>query len=257
MSNTRAEIVRRFILEHVEDSNIVQKTEKEFGITRQTVNKHLKYLVENNLLEVQGTTRKRHYSLKLLSEKSITLSLNNDLKEDTVWRLELSQNLSHLANNVVDIWHYGFTEMLNNAIEHSDGEKVIITFKQTAVTTEISILDDGEGIFNKLQRAHKLEDERHAILELSKGKLTTDPDNHTGEGIFFASKMFDNFIIFSSGVFFSHSANGNWHVEEKTIEKGTMVLMKLYDNATRTVKEVFDQFASEDQDYSFNKTVVT
>ncbi len=36
-------------------------------------------------------------------------------------------------------------------------------------------------------------DERHSVLELSKGKFTTDPSRHTGEGIFFSSRMFDDF----------------------------------------------------------------
>ena len=34
------------------------------------------------------------------------------------------------------------------------------------------------------------------VWELPKsGKLTTDPDNHTGEGIFFTSRVFDEFEI--------------------------------------------------------------
>jgi RNA polymerase sigma-70 factor (ECF subfamily) len=38
-------------------------------------------------------------------------------------------------------------------------------------------------------------DERHAILELSKDQLTTDPARHTGDGIFFTSRMFDSFDL--------------------------------------------------------------
>ena len=56
------------------------------------------------------------------------------------------------------------------------------------------------GIFKKIQKALDLLDERHAILELAKGKLTTDPKHHTGEGIFFTSRMFDEFTILSGGV---------------------------------------------------------
>jgi len=36
---------------------------------------------------------------------------------------------------------------------------------------------------------------------LAKGKLTTDPKRHSGEGIFFSSRMFDEFDILSGGVF--------------------------------------------------------
>ncbi|OQY47298.1 MAG: ArsR family transcriptional regulator [Candidatus Parabeggiatoa sp. nov. 2] len=194
----------------------------------------------------------------VLTEKSIELSITNGLEEDVVWRREFAKLVSELPSNAVNIWHYGFTEMLNNAIDHSGGNKVIITFKQTAISTEITLLDNGEGIFRKIQQAHHLEDERHAILELSKGKLTTDPDNHTGEGIFFASRMFDDFMILSSGVYFSHNLHTNeeWIIEDNQAENGTMVFMKLLNNTTRTDKEIFDQFASEDEDYQFTKTIV-
>ena len=91
--------------------------------------------------------------------------------------------------------------MCNNAIDHSDGSLIIVSIKKTATTTEMLISDDGYGIFKKIQDAMGLLDERHSVLELSKGKLTTDPERHTGEGIFFTSRMFDLFDILSGGVF--------------------------------------------------------
>lgn len=53
--------------------------------------------------------------------------------------------------------------------------------------------DDGEGIFLRIQRALDLFGPREAILELAQGKFTTDPAHHSGEGIFFSSKVFDKF----------------------------------------------------------------
>lgn len=69
------------------------------------------------------------------------------------------------------------------------------------------IHDDGEGIFHKITKQLKLCDERHAVLELAKGKFTTDPKNHTGEGIFFSSRMFDDFAILSGTVYFTHDTH--------------------------------------------------
>ncbi|HAI70186.1 MAG TPA: ArsR family transcriptional regulator [Gammaproteobacteria bacterium] len=259
-SKTRTEEIRRFILEQVETNpaNIVNQTEQTYDITRQTVNKHIRYLINNNLLEAHGTTRNRHYLLKVLTEKSIDLLITNGLEEDRVWREEFSSLIKGLHDNAFEIGYYGFTEMLNNAIDHSSGSQVTITFKQTAVTTTITMLDNGEGIFRKIQKAYHLEDERQAILELSKGKLTTDPDNHTGQGIFFTSRMFDDFMIYSNGVFFSHNLHPSeeWITAGNRIESGTMIMMKLFNNTKRTDKEVFDQFASEDEDYQFSKTIV-
>ncbi len=147
--------------------------------------------------------------------------------------------------------------MLNNAIDHSSGKKVSIQVKRTSIATEIIVDDDGEGIFKKLQRSLKLHDERHAVLELAKGKLTTDPDRHSGEGIFFASRMFDKFAILSGNVYFSHEFNKaeDWIVENDEFQDGTTVFMELNNNTSRTSKQVFDNFSSGD-DYAFTKTVV-
>ncbi|KAM3102957.1 STAS-like domain-containing protein [Phormidesmis sp. 146-12] len=149
------------------------------------------------------------------------------------------------------------SKMLNNAIDHSSGTEVSIQVKKTAVDTEIIICDDGEGIFKKIQRALHLNDERHAVLELAKGKLTTDPERHSGQGIFFTSRMFDEFNIFSGNVYFSHEFNESedWILERRNLIPGTIVSMKLNNNTSRSSKQVFDNFSSGD-DYAFTKTVV-
>ena len=188
----RGEEIRQFILDNVEHHprDIANLTAKTFEISRQAVNKHIKRLAEQDALLVRGTTRNRHYILHLLAQWTHTYALDDKLAEDVVWRTDIMPQLGKLPDNVIGIWHYGFTEMLNNAIDHSSGQYVTIRIKKTATTIEIAICDDGEGIFRKIQRELDLTDERHAVLELSKGKLTTDPDRHTGEGIFFSSRMF-------------------------------------------------------------------
>lgn len=81
-----------------------------------------------------------------------------------------------------------------------------MVFRDTCIVL-IGIRDDGEGIFKKLTRLCNLPDERQALIELSKGKLTTDPDNHSGEGIFFTFRAFDVFMIDSKELQFSHNNN--------------------------------------------------
>lgn len=255
----RGETIRQFILDNVEHhpKDIASLTSTTFGITRQAVNKHIKVLVEQNALLQRGTTRNKHYLLHPLEEWEQVYKLNGTLEEHVVWTEDIAPKLGSLPNNVLDIWQYGFTEMLNNAIDHSSGSVVIVQLKKTATSSEISIYDDGEGIFIKIQQAMGLADERHAVLELSKGKLTTDPSNHTGEGIFFTSRMFDDFTILSGNVFFSHTHDEveDWILESRRMQNGTGVFMKLKNNTSRTDKKVFDSYTSDD-DYGFTKTVV-
>jgi hypothetical protein len=121
----------------------------------------------------------------------------------------------------------------------------------------MSVVDDGVGIFRKIQTDLGLLDERHAILELSKGKLTTDPKRHTGEGIFFTSRMFDSFEILSGETFFSHESGKteDWLLESSRDHAGTAVFMRLHNHTSRTAKKVFDAYVSG-EDFDFSKTVV-
>lgn len=255
----RGEEIRQFILDNVTDHprDVAGIAATKFDISRQAINKHIRRLVEQNAIFAEGSTKDRSYHLYPQTEWKKTYSLSGQLEEDIVWATDIKPQIQDFPENAQDIWSYGFNEMLNNAIDHSVGQSVHILLEKTSVDTKIVIRDDGEGIFKKIQRVLKLHDERHSILELAKGKLTTDPARHTGEGIFFASRMFDKFDILSGNVYFSHefSKTEDWILESQEFQPGTTVVMKLKNNTSRTSKQVFDQFSSGD-DYAFNKTVV-
>jgi biotin operon repressor len=255
----RGEDVRRFILEQLEKhpSDLSKVTAEHFGITRQAVNKHLQRLRFEHAVLESGKTRNRTYKLAPLVEWREQYEISPELAEDRVWRDNVSKTLGDMADNVRDIWHYGFTEMFNNAIDHSSGESIYVLISRTAIATEILVRDDGIGIFKKIQTALNLLDERHAILELAKGKLTTDPKRHSGEGIFFSSRMFDEFDILSGGLFFSHGIGNKqgWLLERDKFQSGTAVWMKLNNHTSRTTAKVFGHFTSGD-DFGFTKTVV-
>lgn len=256
---TRGEEIRRFILLSVEKhpADIARAAIDHFQITRQAVNKHLKKLVAEGSLTEEGHTRNRSYKLASLVEWVQSYKISSDLAEDVVWRNDISSVVGVQPANVLDIWHYGFTEMFNNAIDHSGGTIIHTRIRKTAMTTETYLSDNGVGIFRKIQTALGLLDERHAVLELAKGKLTTDPKRHTGEGIFFTSRMFDSFDIFSGGVHFSHKfgESEDFILEAKSVN-GTGVWMKLNNHTSRTTKRIFDSFSSKDEDFGFTKTVV-
>ena len=203
---TRGEEIRCFILQHVErhPDDIARFTSEHFKITRQAVNKHLQQLVSQGALRDIGNTRSRSYVMPPLVEWHQGYPKTADLAEDLVWSEDVSTVLGKIPENVLDIWHFGFTEMFNNAMDHSEGDALSVFIRRTAANTEMAIVDNGIGIFRKIQSALSLLDERHAVFELAKGKLTTDPKQHTGEGIFFTSRIFDSFDIWSGGVHFSH-----------------------------------------------------
>ena len=225
------------------------------GVTRQAASAKLKKLVGLGYVEATGTSRARIYRLKVLKEASASFPIPGP-SEDIVWRELCAPMVGDLPENVCDIWHYGITEMANNAIDHSGSPIMRVGMIRTALHTTAWVADDGEGIFLKIQRALNLYDPRESIIELAKGKFTTDPANHTGEGIFFSGKMFDVYDIRSGNLHFMHDAGTvDILAERDKAGKGTLVMMRLDNDSPRITKDVFDQFSSPDE-YTFDRTIV-
>jgi anti-sigma regulatory factor (Ser/Thr protein kinase) len=249
--------IRSFILTNIEKqpSDITAVTAQKFNISKQAVRKHIQSLIEGGLVSSSGVTRDRKYQLKPIFQLSLEYPVSPTLEEDKIWRQQLRPKLEGVNQNVINICQYGFTEMINNVIDHSESNLLNIQFISTAASVEIAIGDNGVGIFNKIQTVLGLEDPLHVILELSKGKLTTDPKHHTGEGIFFTSRMFDNFTILSGHLFFTHTEpDDDWLIEEQAeLFSGTFVKLSINLTSKRTIQEVFDRYAGGD-DYGFSRT---
>jgi anti-sigma regulatory factor (Ser/Thr protein kinase)/biotin operon repressor len=261
MPPRRTNEIHDFIISNIEEhpGNITALTAEKFSISRQAVLRHINKLIKGGFLIVEGNTRDRKYSLKPVIDLTFQLSING-LEEDIVWREKILPLLNGVPTNINKICYYGFTEMLNNVIDHSNGQKVVINIERTLREIQIWIIDDGVGIFNKIQKELGLDDTLHAIFELSKGKLTTDPKRHTGEGIFFSSRIFDKFSITSGKLYFAHFSKANsiegsdWLLEDKAdTVNGTVINMKIKLDATRTTKDVFDYYSGND-DFGFTKT---
>ena len=239
MPYNRGKKVRRFIVRHVEahPADIASVTADEFKLEPQSVRKHLRELSSQNILVVDGKTRDRIYRLKT-TDWAKTYPITTGLGEDAAWN-DAAPVVGQLPENVLSIWNTGFTEMFNNAIDHSAGTEIAVEIRKSAINTEMEIRDDGIGIFKKIQAAANLPDERQAILELSKGKFTTDRTKHSGEGIFFTSKMFDAFDILSGGLSFTGT-------RPPTGSAGTTVWMKLDNESSRVAADVYNAFSVED-----------
>jgi hypothetical protein len=227
----------------------------EFGLSRQVANGYLQSMVRDGLIEAEGTTRARVYRLRVLTEAARDYP-REGLQEDLVWRELISPVVARFPQNVRDIWHYASTEMINNAIDHSGSPDVQVRVQKNALFTEAVVADEGEGIFLKIQLALSLHDPREAILELAKGKLTTAPDRHTGEGIFFTSRALDFFEIESHHLRFSHTRSADDSIAEQSSDTpGTRVRMRLANDSPRIIRELFDAF-QDPEEYTFDKTVV-
>ncbi len=252
--------IQQFVIDHVDEHprDIVRLAVERFGITRQAVNRHMKILMEDGVIEAEGRTSERSYRL-VQHEHTFQLPLAENQAEDLVYREYIAPLLDGLKKNVQDIFYYGFTEMFNNVIDHSAGTMATVNVTLTAKRCSVLIVDDGMGIFEKIKSRFALHDHRAAVLELSKGKLTTDPTRHSGQGIFFTSRMFDYFWLRANSLVYIHQRNQDDWLLERDDEalRGTGVGMEIATDSLTTTKEVFDNYTDlESDDYAFSKTHV-
>jgi anti-sigma regulatory factor (Ser/Thr protein kinase) len=174
------------------------------------------------------------------------------LSEDVVWRRvaeDLGLDRESPAGCLIG---YAFTEMLNNAIDHSGSERVTISWWVDAGQWAFEVRDYGVGAFPKLREGLGLASDFEAVQELSKGKRTTDRPHHTGEGIFFTSKAVDLFRLTSSGV--------RWTVDNLRRDvalgvvppnEGTSVVCQIDPQTDRSLADIFREFT---KDHAFVRT---
>ena len=189
------------------------------------------------------------------------------LDEQNVYSDMAKEFIEPVSECVRGNFAYAFTEILNNAINHSDGENVWVDIARNEYRLSFCITDDGVGIFSKVAGALNLYDKRHAILELAKGKFTTDPASHTGEGIFFSSKCGDMFKLYSDGLVFESGSDSNSLTdtlandhERKTqagsVTNGTMVIFEIEMDHSKTLEKLINEFTDAPENYGFSKTMI-
>lgn len=91
-------------------------------------------------------------------------------------------------------------------------------------------------------------------MELAKGKFTSDPEKHSGEGIFFTSRLCDEFAILSDNLFFSGHHENDWLLEKPNSTLGTAVSMVIEKKSNLNISDIFNEYADPDKQPGFYKT---
>lgn len=255
----RREKIKRYILEKIytDQKDLAKKTAQTFGISLNTVYRYLKELEGKEIIIKNGNKYEFIESTDVFAMKRSEGDLT---EEDEIYTKYVSDFIIGFPKNIEKIWQYSFTEMMNNAIDHSEAENVVLSIFQNYLYTTILIRDDGIGIFRKIKEYYHFDSLDDAVNELFKGKLTTDKNNHSGEGIFFTSRVLDRFAAVSDGKVFTHdkytevlsNLDDSESLKDWKNRKGTIIYMELSNFSNKTVKEVFDMFA--DADGGFFKT---
>lgn len=242
----------------------------EFPFSRQYVNRLIRELVKSGSLVKFGSTRSAIYMLPAYADKHKELYFphyskifkNSALEEHKV--LDQVEHafpvLKNLSENVKSIFTYAFSEMLNNAIEHSQSLRIKIIISLQNKILQFTIDDSGIGVFRSIMQKKHLQSVLEAIQELMKGKTTTMPKSHSGEGIFFTSKSGNEFILDSYG--YQLTINNDIpdvFVSRKTkIKRGTRVIFSIHMNSQLHLIDLFHEYTDQtkDSDYGFDKTKI-
>ena len=233
---------------------------RHLGITRQALSQRLRPLLASGAVVKAGTTRAARYYSAAHAPAANQVVRSFDLRgadesrtyDEIAARLNLRTSL---RPNVESIVHYAFTEMLNNAIEHSHADTAQLRFRIDAGALSFEIRERGIGVFHSIATKLNLPDEQTAMVELLKGRTTTMPEAHSGEGLFFTSRAADRFVLRSHRIRLEWDlARADTSVSDERFLRGTTVEFTVRRDARRNLQGIFSHFAPEEYDYRFAKT---
>ena len=251
--------IRDFILSNVKKfpQSVVKQAMNHFGVSRTTVIRHVnKLIVDKKLIQI-GSTKNVQYFLPDAEKQMYQFNINPSLDEFEIYQDIFSKYITKIDKNLEDILSYVITEIINNTKDHSQGKVLSIEWLRQARSQHITINDDGIGIYNKLAGLFKVDDLREIVLHLSKGKVTTNPANHTGEGIFFSSRAVDSFKLSANGIVYEkNNKEQDWFVTSTNSPKlGTSVEIIIENHPQQQLKSIFQAFQKNDS-LSFNVTEI-
>ena len=227
---------------------------------RTYVNKLLKSLEKQGKVASKKVGRTVFYfTIDLRTILSNNLRLKN-LREEDIW--QAAKNHENFPKNITEeaetIFQFAFTEMLNNAIDHSKSGAAHVKIWQENNSLKFIIRDFGIGVFKSVMTKFYLEDDLTALREIIKGKRTTDPAHHSGEGIFWTSKIADRISFESFGLKLTIDNNIDDYVIEKTEQNllGTEVYFEIKLDSKKSMSELFHQYSFDDKKLALDTTSV-
>ncbi|GBE22569.1 histidine kinase-, DNA gyrase B-, and HSP90-like ATPase [bacterium BMS3Bbin01] len=221
------------------------------GLTRPGVLYHLKNLIAAGEVEYVDKTRGRSVRYRAAYDNRWVCDVSPEMSEHALWS-ELKDDVldPHMTPEARTIHEYVFGEMVNNVIEHAQSATLTVTHRAHGGSTWVSVRDAGVGIFYHIAASENLPDEFSSIRKLQSGAFTTDPESHTGEGLFFASRAVDEFSVSSGGIaWITNNVVGDQTVKQiGSRGPGTSIVWRLQDETRRSLTGLFDFFSIVDDD---------
>lgn len=226
------------------------------GVSPATSHRLLSAFVTSGVLERVGKGRSARYRFATIRERFRLRGLD----EASAWeKLERRINtVRQLDRSEADSLTYAATEMINNSIDHSGGTWVEVCVEfQVAGTVEVRVLDNGVGALHRICEDFSYASPHEAIVQLEKGKLTSDPANHSGEGLFFSSKAVSRFRLESQGVaWIVDNLVRDTAIGPSDLHEGTLVTLAVVAGRVPQLTQVFAEY-TDPEDWAFDRTRTT
>lgn len=221
-----------------------------------TSHRLLRALVAGGMLELHGKGRSARYRLRGVRHRFRLAGL----EEHRAWERVAADmaRIRSLAAAEADSLRYAATEVINNAIDHSSGRSVSVSVAfEAGGTTVVTVRDDGVGVFRRVCADFGFASPHDAIVQLEKGRLTSDPARHSGEGLFFSSKAVARFRLESQQTaWIVDNLVGDSAIGPSPVRTGTQVVLAVVHGHTPRLADVFAAYA-DPETLRFTRTRTT
>jgi hypothetical protein len=226
----RTRSIQSFIVDTVEGDpkGIARRVAQAYGISRQAANRHLDALVEAGVLDQAGMTRARAYALRRTAAVSREFRVTPVLDAGRVWGEHAFPVLAGDRAVVRETCRATFHALLENALAHARASWIRMDLVTSAREIDLSLADDGCGVFTSLAERLQLGSPREAAEELARRGRLRSTERSTAR-LLLVARALDQFVLASSGIQCEFAAEDDrWEVRANGENReGTTVTCRL------------------------------
>jgi anti-sigma regulatory factor (Ser/Thr protein kinase) len=253
-ATTSAERVRRLVERRGEVQN--RAVARALRVSPATAHRLLQGLTTGGILERLGRGRAARYRLRSLRRRFRLKGLD----EHRAWESVAAEiaRIRPLDAGEARSLAYAASEMLNNALDHSGGKTVEVAVRfERGGATVTTVRDDGVGVYRRIAEDFGYATPHDAIVQLEKGKLTSDPARHSGEGLFFTSKAVTRFRLESQATaWIVDNQVADSAIAPSEVRRGTRVELTVVPGHVPPLESVFAAF-TDPETLRFTRTRAT
>ena len=109
---------------------------RSFSISRQYANSVIRKMIKDGLMVKIGSTYSAYY-VSPSDAENITINIKKTFKNENLEEHKVLDDIrgklfssAHFSENIKSAFEYAFSEMLNNAIEHSKSKSIVVEVKK-------------------------------------------------------------------------------------------------------------------------------